>query len=236
MSKGLVQVAEFAVFPNVPVGLTVLLTVVFMVPVLRSVWQYPHPAVFNSALVYCMFTSFMLGFHVHEKAILQVLLPLGMISVESVFDARFYCLLAYTSHVALFPLLFTAQEVVTRLLLVLAHATMSTYVLKLYLKESLRTQRIRNSGLVFTRVQQVYVILLGLTALGTSTLLRLSRVHNLLPFLPQMITSVVCAVGMVYCWALAYLQHTRKIAAIKTYCEEQNERPARIGKFHFEID
>lgn len=221
LSKGLVQDAKFALFPSVPTSATLVLTVLFMLPVLRDVWRRPHPAIFNPALVYCMLTSYMLGYHVHEKAILQVVLPMSVMSMESLFDARLYCMLAFTAHVSLLPLLFTTQEIVTRLLLVSTHSILVVCVLHIYLRTSLQKRRIRGDGLRFTRFQKLYFVGLGILAVAISTVhFSIPALVARFPFLPQMMTSVYCAGGMIYCWVTAYSQHKRKLKAIETYCKQ----------------
>ena len=54
--------------------------------------------------------SFMLGYHVHEKAILMALLPLALDTVGSAQAARSFILLSMTGHYSLLPLLFSPNE------------------------------------------------------------------------------------------------------------------------------
>lgn len=52
----------------------------------------------------------MLGYHVHEKAILTVLIPMALYATDSRQAARHYLLLATFGTCALFPLLYGMQE------------------------------------------------------------------------------------------------------------------------------
>jgi len=52
----------------------------------------------------------MVGYHVHEKAILMVILPLALDAVCSRSAARTFITLSITGHYALLPLLFTRNE------------------------------------------------------------------------------------------------------------------------------
>ena len=52
----------------------------------------------------------MYGYHVHEKAILMVTIPMAVAAVDSKHNAKQYFVLSTTGHVALMPLLFTMQQ------------------------------------------------------------------------------------------------------------------------------
>ena len=52
----------------------------------------------------------MAGYHVHEKAILMVILPLAFDAVKNLAAARNFLTLSFTGHYALLPLLFTRNE------------------------------------------------------------------------------------------------------------------------------
>ena len=54
--------------------------------------------------------SFMLGYHVHEKAVLVVTVPAAVSAVANRRAAGEYIFLTTVSTYALFPLLFTAAE------------------------------------------------------------------------------------------------------------------------------
>jgi alpha-1,3-glucosyltransferase len=75
-SRGLVGDTSFAVLPNVKPMHTFLITVIFQSVFLVKLWRTPTYRSFLTALTLCGYTSFMFGWHVHEKAILLVLVPL----------------------------------------------------------------------------------------------------------------------------------------------------------------
>lgn len=61
-------------------------------------------------LTLCGYASFLFGWHVHEKAILLVIVPFSLLCLK---DRRYlgaFRPLAVSGHVSLFPLLFTAHE------------------------------------------------------------------------------------------------------------------------------
>ena len=49
----------------------------------------------------------MFGWHVHEKAILLVIIPMILLATDSREYARHFILISITGHVSLFPLIFT---------------------------------------------------------------------------------------------------------------------------------
>jgi len=75
-SRGLVGDTAFAVLPNVKPIHTFVITIVFQSVFLVKLWRTPTYRSFVTALTLCGYTSFMFGWHVHEKAILLVLVPL----------------------------------------------------------------------------------------------------------------------------------------------------------------
>jgi alpha-1,3-glucosyltransferase len=65
---------------------------------------------FVATITLCGYSSFLFGWHVHEKAILLVIIPFSLIALK---DRRYlgaFRPLALAGHVSLFPLLFTAME------------------------------------------------------------------------------------------------------------------------------
>jgi hypothetical protein len=79
-------------------------------PVLLRLLFKPTWETFIGAVTLCGYASFLFGWHVHEKAILLVIIPFSLIALQ---DRRYYGAfrpLAVAGHVSLFPLLFTAAE------------------------------------------------------------------------------------------------------------------------------
>jgi hypothetical protein len=79
-------------------------------PVLLRLLYKPTWETFVGAVTLCGYASFLFGWHVHEKAILLVIIPFSLIALH---DRRFFGAfrpLAVAGHVSLFPLLFTAAE------------------------------------------------------------------------------------------------------------------------------
>ena len=69
--SGLVGNVEPTVLPSVSAGICALLVLSSQIPALQAVWLFPGSSiVLIRGCVYCSLSAFMLGYHVHEKAIL----------------------------------------------------------------------------------------------------------------------------------------------------------------------
>ncbi|KAF2686344.1 glycosyltransferase family 57 protein [Lentithecium fluviatile CBS 122367] len=110
VTRGLVGDTSFAVLPDVVPLTCFLLTLGFQIPFLLRLLFKPTWDTFVGAVTLCGYASFLFGWHVHEKAILLVIIPFSLIALK---DRRYYSAfrpLAVSGHVSLFPLLFTAAE------------------------------------------------------------------------------------------------------------------------------
>jgi alpha-1,3-glucosyltransferase len=79
-------------------------------PFLIRLFIKPSWESFVGAVTLCGYASFLFGWHVHEKAILIVIIPFSLIALK---DRRYFGAfrpLAVAGYVSLFPLLFTAAE------------------------------------------------------------------------------------------------------------------------------
>ncbi|KAI8897648.1 glycosyl transferase [Globomyces pollinis-pini] len=113
-TRGLVGDSYFSVLYNIPPYVTLLLTVGSQLPILWKLWKYPNPKTFLYAVILCGFGSFNFGWHVHEKAILLVLVPFGFLALESPSHAKCFYILSLAGTFALFPLIFEKNELITK--------------------------------------------------------------------------------------------------------------------------
>lgn len=65
---------------------------------------------FVATTTLCAYASFLFGWHVHEKAILLVIIPFSLIALKDRRHLGAFRPLAVAGHVSLFPLLFTTPE------------------------------------------------------------------------------------------------------------------------------
>ncbi|MEQ2272186.1 glycosyl transferase, partial [Xenotaenia resolanae] len=108
MTGGLVQEFQHSVLPSISPSITLVCTLLSVLPAVVSIWRRPRGSrAFLRCLLLCALGSFMFGWHVHEKAILIAILPLSILAVESREDAGIFLVLTTTGHYSLFPLLYT---------------------------------------------------------------------------------------------------------------------------------
>nr|CAG4640893.1 EOG090X06YP [Eulimnadia texana] len=190
MTGGLVQEFDHVVLPSVTPRITFILTLVAMIPAVVIICKKPRdPWVFLRSVILCATASFLFGWHVHEKAILLVILPLSLLAVLDAEDCRLYLLLSITGHVSLLPLLFTQFENVLKIFMVLLFSLASyAYLATLF----------RNSGrsVNFSRLELCY--LLGLIPVALFECLSHAIAFSHWQFLPLLGMSVYCAMGVVY--------------------------------------
>jgi alpha-1,3-glucosyltransferase len=140
LTGGLVGEGSFSVLPAITPGVTAILTLVSMIPSLVLLWRRPRPATFTASIVYAAMCSFMLGWHVHEKAILLALIPASVACLDSAASARLYFFMSSVASVSIFPLLFGPVEGPVKILVSLIYATISRSLL-IYASRALSEQR-----------------------------------------------------------------------------------------------
>jgi alpha-1,3-glucosyltransferase len=110
VTRGLVGDTSFAVLPEVTPRQTFLLTILTQLPALLKLFLQPSYNNFLGALTLTAYSSFLFGWHVHEKAILLVIIPFLLHCLTDRRHLGAFRPLAVAGHVSLFPLLFTTQE------------------------------------------------------------------------------------------------------------------------------
>ncbi|XP_063751540.1 probable dolichyl pyrophosphate Glc1Man9GlcNAc2 alpha-1,3-glucosyltransferase isoform X2 [Eleginops maclovinus] len=208
MTGGLVQEFQHTVLPSVTPPITLLCTVLSILPALVSLWRRPRSALrFLRCLLLCALGSFLFGWHVHEKAVLLAILPLSLLAVQSREDAGIFLLLSTTGHYSLFPLLFTPAELPIKVLLMLLFTLYSFSALT-----HLHRQQVPSSPLrapLLLPLETLYLVGLLLLALCCEVLFPLSPWGGRLPFLPLLASSLYCSLGVCYCFLRLYCSMLR---------------------------
>ncbi|XP_038137460.1 probable dolichyl pyrophosphate Glc1Man9GlcNAc2 alpha-1,3-glucosyltransferase [Cyprinodon tularosa] len=207
MTGGLVQEFQHAVLPSVSPAVTLICTLLSILPALLSIWRRPRGSrAFLRCLLICALASFMFGWHVHEKAILIAILPLSILAVESREDAGIFLVLTTTGHYSLFPLIFTPAELPIKVCLMLMFTVFSFSALgKLH----------RAQGSLLRPLEIVYLLGLVAVAIGCEFIFPLSPWQQKLPFLPLLVTSVYCALGVSYSFLRLYVTLLRSDSKAK---------------------
>nr|CAG4637044.1 EOG090X06YP [Ceriodaphnia reticulata] len=212
MTGGLVKEFEHVVLPSVGPKTTLICTLLALAPAVVILLKRPYqPRIFVRAVVLCAFASFLFGWHVHEKAILIVITPLTLLAVSSHEDCRLFMLLSVTGHVSLFPLLLTPFENVVKTVLVLTYSLASySFLSALHYDPKSKSTLIK-----FRSWERFFLYGLVVVALFECCIHSMVFPSGALPFLPLLIMSVYCAVGVIYVWFLFVISSLKTEKVIK---------------------
>ncbi|CAK5262749.1 unnamed protein product [Mycena citricolor] len=217
-SRGLVGDTVFAVLPNIKPIHTFIITVAFQSVALVKLWFTPTYKSFLTALTLCGYASFLFGWHVHEKAILLVLVPLSLLAAERHAYFRTFVIASVAGVFSLFPLIFTPGESIVKVIY------SAVWVIFVYVPLTRRVYEFPKSlsFVIIDRLERVYlggfvvlqVVLMILNARSSTTCTPSEDAacsESTMQFLPLMMTSVYCAVGLVWCFCrlmFVYLHET----------------------------
>ncbi|CAF1199854.1 unnamed protein product [Rotaria sordida] len=196
MTSGLVQDIEHQVLPSITPAMTFILTIIFMIPSLFRLFRRCSKRTFLETIILCALTSFLFGWHVHEKAILISIIPLSLLAFDSREHARYFLLLSIFGGFSLFPLIFTGPEIPIKIALFITYTTFLFYTLG---------EVHGDRGSTFTlpllnRLETLSVILLIPLCLYVECLHTVLHIDRILPFLPLLLISIYCSFFIMYCW------------------------------------
>jgi len=194
VTRGLVGDTSFAVLPNISPQVCFGLTLAFQLVALTRLWMKPNWDTFVGAITLCGYASFLFGWHVHEKAILLVLIPFSLLALKDRSYLASFRPLAVAGHVSLFPLLFTAAEFPIKV-----GYTVSWLIVFLYTFDRLAPAPTRRRVFLLDRFTLLYI------AVAIPLIAYCSIVHGIVfgtryEFIPLMFTSSYCAVGVTASW------------------------------------
>lgn len=199
--------SPFSVLPTITPMITFILVLLAISPCLVKAWRNPTPKMVSRWVSYAYTCGFLFGWHVHEKASLHFVIPLSVTALKSSDDAKHYFILSIVSCYSLFPLLFEAQEYPIKVTFLLLYASLA------WLGFSSRFPgTIPSSSMKETKENKSGTPVFSIGYLGQSYLFGLIVVEiwgqflhpiifgDRLPFLPLMMISLYCALGMMYSW------------------------------------
>lgn len=149
---------------------------------------------FIGAVTLCGYASFLFGWHVHEKAILLVIIPFSLIALK---DRRYlgaFRPLAVAGHVSLFPLLFTKGEFLVKVIY-------TVFWLVLFLLVFDRLAPVANRPRVFLldRFSLLYITV-AIPLIVYCSLIHQVMLEQRFEFLPLMFISSYSAIGVFGSW------------------------------------
>lgn len=194
VTRGLVGDTAFAVLPEITPRTCFVLTLFFQLLPLLKLFSQPTWDNFMGAVTLCGYASFLFGWHVHEKAILLVIIPFSLIALRDRRHLGAFRPLAVAGHVSLFPLLFTAGEFPIKTIY-----TVFWLVLFLMAFDRLAPASRKTRFFLLDRFSTLYI------AVSIPLIAYTSLFHHLffgrsLEFLPLMFTSSYTAIGVVGSW------------------------------------
>lgn len=225
-SSGLVQEVQHFVLPSVSPFMTLLLVVSTMIPALIHCWRklyfsFNPTIIFLRLVILMSFCSFLFGFHVHEKAILLIIVPMTPLIMINKSDAINFFILSVTGTYSLFPLLFKPAEGVTKILVTLLWVSYAFPAIRSLYKVKADDSRVAGQHAQILRDKILskfnnffqplklheFIYLAGFLVIHTYCSFIHSYILGLdqkLPFVPLMLTSVYCSIGVVYSFIMFY--------------------------------
>mmetsp|Transcript_104 Transcript_104/g.148 ORF Transcript_104/g.148 Transcript_104/m.148 type:complete len:444 (+) Transcript_104:460-1791(+) len=166
-----------------------ILLFLFIIPGMQVASARLTDRKFIEAVVYVSFSSFMLAYHVHEKAVLTTLVPLTLL-VEPSRRGEYHNILFWHSSIwgllGLFPLLFRPVELTFKVVSYFTYLALVSVLLHTPPKWTREIQYV-----TFAFVVAVIIVL------------EVVPIQGKWEFLPLMFTSVSCAFGLLGCWAMS---------------------------------
>lgn len=194
VTRGLVGDTAFAVLPEITPSMCFALTLLFQVIPLVKLFLRPNWDAFIGAVTLCGYSSFLFGWHVHEKAILLVIIPFSLIALNDRRHLSAFRPLAVSGHVSLFPLLFTPAEFPIKTVY-----TIFWLVLFLMVFDRTAPASKRPRFFLFDRFAILYITV-SIPLIVYSSLLHQIIFGKSYEFLPLMFMSSYSAIGVVGSW------------------------------------
>ncbi|KAJ9549275.1 hypothetical protein OSB04_021818 [Centaurea solstitialis] len=192
--------SPFAILPTITPSVTFAVVLLAISPCLVKAWRNPQPKMIIRWVAYAYSCGFLFGWHVHEKASLHFVVPLAVVAVESIEDARHYFILSIVSSYSLFPLLYEAQEYPIKVVLLLLHIALMWYGFSSQFSERVESDKRRTSVSIVTGWMEKSYLFGFVVVEIWGQFLHPFLLGDKLPFLPLMMMSFYCALGMMYSW------------------------------------
>lgn len=199
-TKGLVQDVFFVILPQIKPNMTFILTLFYQILAVVPVLFDPSFSRFIGSLTLCGFSSYLFGWHVHEKAIMLVIIPFSFLVVNDRRLLSSFMLLASAGYISLFPLLFKAQDFLIKVLYMIVWCIIYFFAFR-------KTTPLSSSGqrrvffldrLAILYIFSLFVMVVAVEALGL--LKHKFAILEKFEFVGLMIYSIYCSLGVMSSW------------------------------------
>lgn len=197
-SVGLVQEVKHTVLPSILPAATFAILLLAILPccIKLMFFKSGSPKAFMKPLIICAASSFMFGWHVHEKAILMILIPLQVLTFHDKSEAGSSLFTAIFGLYSMTPLLFTSELILVKLSLYVAYIAFNIFAFR----------SVYNFKLLHIH-ERFYSYGIVCLPLYEHLIQYFLNFHVKLPFMPLMLTSVYCSIGMIYFWMKFYCEY-----------------------------
>lgn len=202
-TRGIVGNIEFLILPTITPRVTFLLTLFYQVMALIPLFIQPTYERFLGALTLCGYASFLFGWHVHEKAILIVIFPMSFLVLRDIRLLDCFSLLASCGYVSLFPLIYTCEEWLIKVVYTLLWYIIYYFSFRKVANVSLASKPEGAGYLLVERVGRLFILGHIVIVLVVSLVQLLDvkfEVLKRLGFLKLMVVSIYCGVGIISSW------------------------------------
>lgn len=191
-TRGIVGQVDFSNLPNISPGVTFCLTLFYQVLALIPVIAQPSFDRFLKCMTLCAYASFMFGWHVHEKAVVLMIVPFTFYAFQSRKLMIAYLILIAAGYASLMPLIYTPQECVFKY----AYTGLYVFVAMWTLPDIANVKNL-HQRFSLERPAFVYTVAFGLVF---PILWLFARLVPKYEFLELMLLSVYCALGVTGSW------------------------------------
>ncbi|CCE90383.1 dolichyl-P-Glc:Glc1Man(9)GlcNAc(2)-PP-dolichol alpha-1,3-glucosyltransferase TDEL_0B02540 [Torulaspora delbrueckii] len=199
-TKGLVQDVFFAILPQISPKLTFILTMFYQALAVIPLLFDPSFKRFIGSLTLCGLSSYLFGWHVHEKAIMLVIVPFSFLVVCDRRLLSSFMLVAAAGYVSLFPLLYEHQDFLLKCLYTIAWCIIYFYAFR---KTSQLTTSVERRVFFLDRLSTIYIFSLLPLVIGVQFFEVMNWKYlsfQKFEFLGLMAYSIYCSLGIISAW------------------------------------
>jgi alpha-1,3-glucosyltransferase len=182
LDKIVTKMCKISPLPEITPSICAAFLFFGLLPACICAWK-ATPHIFIRCVVFGSLSSFMLAYHVHEKAIMTAIIPLTIL-IQGEKERRLYFRMNAFGLIGLFPLLFRPVELSFK---VFSYLAFMGFILNVH------------SGLYLSKIDIWIIGLLSMLVLYTE-ILHPIMIHPHMEFLPLLFVSVFCALGLMLCW------------------------------------